>query len=200
MGAAGVFINVIFMVLNLLPLPPLDGGRITREPAAAPAGARGSRDRAAIGFVILHRAAVHRRAGLRAVAAGDLAMSLIAGASAAGVGSSPARSASADTSSISPMFTNRVLSGMRPTGALHLGHYHGVLKNWIRLQHEYECLFLRRRLARADHALRRAGDHRAARLGHGDRLARGRRRSRARDASSSSRACRRTPSCTCCCR
>ena len=39
------------------------------------------------------------------------------------------------------MFTHRVLSGMRPTGALHLGHYHGVLKNWIRLQHEYECLF-----------------------------------------------------------
>jgi tryptophanyl-tRNA synthetase len=39
------------------------------------------------------------------------------------------------------MFVNRVLSGMRPTGALHLGHYHGVLKNWIRLQHEFECLF-----------------------------------------------------------
>ena len=35
----------------------------------------------------------------------------------------------------------RVLSGMRPTGALHLGHYHGVLKNWLRLQHEYECFF-----------------------------------------------------------
>jgi len=30
---------------------------------------------------------------------------------------------------------------MRPTGALHLGHYHGVLKNWVRLQHEFECLF-----------------------------------------------------------
>ena len=39
------------------------------------------------------------------------------------------------------MFANRVLSGMRPTGALHLGHYHGVLKNWIRLQHEFECLY-----------------------------------------------------------
>ena len=39
------------------------------------------------------------------------------------------------------MFVNRVLSGMRPTGALHLGHYHGVLRNWIRLQHEYECLY-----------------------------------------------------------
>jgi tryptophanyl-tRNA synthetase len=35
----------------------------------------------------------------------------------------------------------RVLSGMRPTGQLHLGHYHGVLKNWVQLQHEYECFF-----------------------------------------------------------
>ena len=35
----------------------------------------------------------------------------------------------------------RVLSGMRPTGALHLGHYHGVLKNWLRLQQEYESFF-----------------------------------------------------------
>ncbi|MEO5702589.1 MAG: tryptophan--tRNA ligase [Gammaproteobacteria bacterium] len=35
----------------------------------------------------------------------------------------------------------RVLSGMRPTGQLHLGHYHGVLKNWLRLQHEYKCFF-----------------------------------------------------------
>ena len=30
---------------------------------------------------------------------------------------------------------------MRPTGQLHLGHYHGVLKNWLKLQHEYECFF-----------------------------------------------------------
>jgi tryptophanyl-tRNA synthetase len=39
------------------------------------------------------------------------------------------------------MFADRVLSGMRPTGGLHLGHYHGVLKNWIELQHQFECLF-----------------------------------------------------------
>ena len=39
------------------------------------------------------------------------------------------------------MFVDRVLSGMRPTGSLHLGHYHGVLKNWVRLQHEFPCLF-----------------------------------------------------------
>ena len=35
----------------------------------------------------------------------------------------------------------RVLSGMRPTGRLHLGHMHGVLNNWVKLQHEYECFF-----------------------------------------------------------
>ncbi len=35
----------------------------------------------------------------------------------------------------------RVLSGMRPTGQLHLGHFHGVLKNWVKLQHEYECFY-----------------------------------------------------------
>jgi tryptophanyl-tRNA synthetase len=39
------------------------------------------------------------------------------------------------------MFTERVLSGMRPTGGLHLGHFHGVLKNWVELQHQFECLF-----------------------------------------------------------
>ena len=39
------------------------------------------------------------------------------------------------------MVEDRVLSGMRPTGALHLGHYHGVLKNWVRLQDEHPCLF-----------------------------------------------------------
>ncbi|PIX74444.1 MAG: tryptophan--tRNA ligase, partial [Rhodocyclales bacterium CG_4_10_14_3_um_filter_68_10] len=39
------------------------------------------------------------------------------------------------------MYQERVLSGMRPTGRLHLGHYHGVLRNWVRLQSEYPCLF-----------------------------------------------------------
>ena len=39
------------------------------------------------------------------------------------------------------MFVDRVLSGMRPTGSLHLGHYHGVLRNWVQLQHEHECYF-----------------------------------------------------------
>ncbi len=36
---------------------------------------------------------------------------------------------------------NRVLSGMRPTGQLHLGNYHGALRNWVDLQYKYPCFF-----------------------------------------------------------
>ena len=38
-------------------------------------------------------------------------------------------------------FAPRVVSGMRPTGNMHLGHYHGALKNWVRLQHEMPCYY-----------------------------------------------------------
>jgi tryptophanyl-tRNA synthetase len=36
---------------------------------------------------------------------------------------------------------NRVVSGMRPTGRLHIGHFHGVLENWVRIQQDHECFF-----------------------------------------------------------
>ena len=36
----------------------------------------------------------------------------------------------------------RILTGIRPTGSLHVGHYAGALENWLRLQDEYECFFL----------------------------------------------------------
>ena len=39
------------------------------------------------------------------------------------------------------MYEQRVVSGMRPTGSLHLGHFHGALKNWVKLQSEYPCFF-----------------------------------------------------------
>lgn len=44
---------------------------------------------------------------------------------------------------MSGLFTEskRVVAGMRVSGDLHLGHYHGVLKNWVNLQHQYECFF-----------------------------------------------------------
>ena len=35
----------------------------------------------------------------------------------------------------------RVVSGMRPTGKLHIGHYHGVLENWVRIQNDFDCFF-----------------------------------------------------------
>ncbi|MBC8019213.1 MAG: tryptophan--tRNA ligase, partial [Verrucomicrobia bacterium] len=35
----------------------------------------------------------------------------------------------------------RVVSGMRPTGKLHVGHYHGVLENWVRIQNDFDCFF-----------------------------------------------------------
>ncbi|MEE8042133.1 MAG: tryptophan--tRNA ligase [Pseudomonadales bacterium] len=38
-------------------------------------------------------------------------------------------------------FERRVVSGMRPTGRMHIGHLHGALKNWVQLQHEFECYF-----------------------------------------------------------
>jgi tryptophanyl-tRNA synthetase len=47
--------------------------------------------------------------------------------------------ATVSTSSSAPL--KRVLSGMRPTGKLHLGNYMGALHNWVRLQHEYDCYF-----------------------------------------------------------
>jgi tryptophanyl-tRNA synthetase len=45
------------------------------------------------------------------------------------------------TESLQPTPGKRVLSGMRPTGKLHLGNYMGALYNWVRLQHRYECFF-----------------------------------------------------------
>jgi tryptophanyl-tRNA synthetase len=80
------------------------------------------------------------------------------------------------------MYAERVLSGMRPSGRLHLGHYHGVLKNWVKLQDEFPCLFFV-----ADwHALTTHYDEprgdREQRLGHAGRLARRRGRPCAGDA------------------
>ncbi len=39
------------------------------------------------------------------------------------------------------MTKGRIFSGMQPSGRFHLGNYMGALENWVRLQHEYECLF-----------------------------------------------------------
>ena len=92
----------------------------------------------------------------------------------------------------------RVLSGMRPTGKLHLGNYVGALQNWVSLQDEYDCFFFI-----ADwHALttdyadtsQREAEHRSRWLSIASPPDSIRRSAR----SSSSRTCRSTPNCTCC--
>jgi hypothetical protein len=86
-----------------------------------------------------------------------------------------------------------------PPGSLHLGHYHGVLKNWVKLQHEYPCLFFV-----ADwHALTTQYDDPQASKATSwdmviDWLAAG--VDPAQATCSSSRRCPSTPNCTCCCR
>jgi tryptophanyl-tRNA synthetase len=54
-----------------------------------------------------------------------------------------AREQNARTQEIEPILAKqkRVLSGMRPTGRLHLGHFFGALSNWLKLQQEYDCYF-----------------------------------------------------------
>ena len=58
----------------------------------------------------------------------------------------------------------RILTGVRPTGPLHLGHYVGALENWVRLQDEYECFFLLADYQVADYA-DRLGEIRSAIVG-----------------------------------
>ena len=89
---------------------------------------------------------------------------------------------------------------MRPTGQLHLGHLVGALGNWAQAAGPARLLLFRRRLARADQRLRR---HQPADVVHATRTwptgsapVSIPRRARC----SSSRSCRSTPSCTCCCR
>ncbi|MGE0651597.1 MAG: tryptophan--tRNA ligase, partial [Alphaproteobacteria bacterium] len=36
---------------------------------------------------------------------------------------------------------NRIFSGVQPTGNLHLGNYLGAIRNWVALQHDYDCVF-----------------------------------------------------------
>jgi tryptophanyl-tRNA synthetase len=51
-----------------------------------------------------------------------------------------------------PVSKKRILTGIRPTGPLHLGHYAGALENWVRLQRDYECFFLIADYQVSDHA------------------------------------------------
>ena len=127
MAHAGVVRSTsMFMALNLLPIPPLDGGRILVGLLPDALAYRAIAQIEPFGLFILHRAHGARRAR---ILPGPVPRTRHGNRQPVQLGLPPS------------MFEPRVLSGMRPTGALHLGHYHGALKNWVQLQDEHPCFF-----------------------------------------------------------
>ena len=127
-------LNVILAVFNMLPIPPLDGSWIL--PHFLPQGlAQAYEQIRPYGF--LHSAGLHVArcvsGGLAAVlGVVHYMMRYELRPNDFGLIQKTGRNSSR-------MSSKRVLSGMRPTGKLHLGHVVGALNNWVKLQNEYEC-------------------------------------------------------------
>ena len=117
-GFALLQLNLLLAVFNMLPIPPLDGGNVLAGllPEALAAGY--DRLIRPFGFLILNRA--HGPTGWL----------------------SPAhRSAVLRSHGVVAPVKPRVVSGMRPTGKLHLGHLVGALRQWAELQSDYDCMY-----------------------------------------------------------
>ena len=134
MSVYSVLINVLLMLFNLLPLPPLDGGRILTSLLPHNAAMALSRVEPygmfiLMGLIILDPQ-IHLIHTITSTLTHSLSNTILSTAVGLGAGNTPMTTP-----------RKRVLSGMQPSGLLHLGNYLGALENWKSLQNEFECYF-----------------------------------------------------------